>query len=287
MHVILVPVAGRPESAVALDCAFDLARSLEADVVACHVRPHRRMPKTPPRQDLLLHYDDATLVVDTPKKLESARKAARKLFEERAEAHGYPVRRKPSLATESIAVWEEFVGSPGRAMAIIGPISDLLVLTRPKTARSEKARAFLLAAVLQAGRPVLVLPSRKIRQTPGKRIAIAWNQSIEAAHAVSGALPLLQRAEQVTIVAVGNEDEVGPKSTHLARYLTHWGVDAKIARYSGDDTIGLIEKGCDEANADLLVMGAYSRGRLRERLFGGVTEHILLKSKRAALVMHS
>lgn len=287
MQVILVPVAGRPESAVALDCAFDLAKSLEADVVACHVRPHRRMPKSPPKQDMMLHYDDATLVVDTPKKTESARKAAKKLFNERAEAHGYPVRRKPSLSSESIAVWEEFVGSPGRAMAIVGPISDLLVLTRPKTARSEKARAFLLAAVLQAGKPVLVLPSRKIKQVPGKRIAIAWNQSLEAAHAVSGAMPLLQRAEEVTIICCGNEDVVGPKSTHLVRYLTHWGVNADIARYQGDGTPELIEQGCDEAKADLLVMGAYSRGRLRERLFGGVTEHILLKSKRAALVMHT
>lgn len=286
MHVILVPVAGRPESATALDCAFGLAARLEADVVACHVRPHRRMPKKPASKDMLLHYDDNALVEDTPKKIESARKAAQKLFSEHAEAHGYPLRSKPSLASEPIAIWEEFVGSPGRAMAIVGPISDLLVLTRPKTKRSEKAHAFLLAAVLHSGRPVLVLPSRKIKEPPGKRIAIAWNQSREATHAVSGALPLLSRAEEVTIICCGAEDSLGPKSTHLARYLTHWGIDANIARYNDNDTPAQLEQACDEVNADLMVMGAYSRGRLRERLFGGVTEHMLLKSKRAALVMH-
>lgn len=286
MHVILVPVAGRPESATALDCAFGLANNLEADVVACHVRPHRRMPRNTASTDMFLHYDDNALVADTPKKVESARKAAKKLFVERAAAHGYPLRRNPTLSSDQIAIWEEFVGSPGRAMAIVGPISDLLVLTRPKTARSEKAHGFLLAAVLQSGRPVLVLPARKIKEPPGKRIAIAWNQSIEAVHAVSGAMPLLSRAEEVTIVSCGPEDDVGPKSMHLARYLTHWGIDASIERHDNEGTPAQIEEACDQVNADLLVMGAYSRGRIRERLFGGVTEHILLKSKRAALVLH-
>ena len=48
MRVILVPVANRPESSRALDSAFDLGQRLGADVIGCHIRPHResevRMP---------------------------------------------------------------------------------------------------------------------------------------------------------------------------------------------------------------------------------------------------
>lgn len=286
MHAILVPVAGRPESAVALDCAFGLATYLEADVIACHVRPHRSMPAPGKLDRTFLHFDDHALVDSSPQRVESARKAASKLFEQRAAAHGFPMRRKPTLSGGSIAVWEEFVGSPGRAMAIVGPVSDMLVLTRPSTTRSAKAHAFLLASVLHSARPVLVLPKRKLKTLPGKRIAIAWNQSVEALHAVTGALPLLNRAEEITIFNVGSEDHVGPKSTHLARYLTHWGIDSTVRHYDGAVTAERVETACDDANADLVIMGAYSRGRLREKLFGGITEHILLKSKRAALVMH-
>ena len=42
-----------------------------------------------------------------------------------------------------------------------------------------------------------------------------------------------------------------------------------------------------KAGADLLLMGAYSRHRLRERIFGGVTEHMLYHSSLSVLVYHS
>ena len=42
------------------------------------------------------------------------------------------------------------------------------------------ARMFMLAALLNSSRPVLVMPQPKV-STVGKRIAIAWNQSAEAA----------------------------------------------------------------------------------------------------------
>ena len=39
MRVILVPVADRPECAVALNKSFALARDLDASVIGCHIRP--------------------------------------------------------------------------------------------------------------------------------------------------------------------------------------------------------------------------------------------------------
>ncbi|MBT8143386.1 MAG: universal stress protein [Gammaproteobacteria bacterium] len=281
MRVILVPVAGRPESAVALDCAFRLAAEHGGDVVACHVRPHRTMPAPDPAGPLL-HADEAALM--TPRQAESARKAAHKLFDERAAAHEFPTRKRPSSRRNGLAIWEEFVGSPGRALAIVGPISDMLILTRPTNRHSHKSRDFLLAAVLHSGRPVLVLPPKK-RSVPGKRIAICWDQSIETALAVHGAMPMLQKAEAVTIVSRGDEDGVGPKSKHLARYLTHWGIKAEIDHSERSASAKEIEKACDKIDADLLIMGAYTHGKLRERLFGGLTEHMLFKSKLSVLML--
>lgn len=288
MRVILVPVAGRPESAIALDCAFELAGQMNSDVVACHVRPHRNMSsQSKTASELVLHFDDDALQKGATKKnVESTRNAAHKLFDQRARAHDFPLRKKPSTHSSGIAIWEEFVGSPGRAMSIVGPISDMLMLTRPRSSKSEKARAFLLAAVLHSARPVMVLGAKK-QKVPGKRIAIAWNQSNEASLAVKAAMPMLRVAESVTIISRGTEDRVGPKSSHLARYLAHWGIDARIDQSKQEVTPQRLETACDKAKADLLVMGAYSRGRLRERLFGGITEHMLLNSKRAVLVLHT
>jgi nucleotide-binding universal stress UspA family protein len=43
---------------------------------------------------------------------------------------------------------------------------------------------------------------------------------------------------------------------------------------------------CRDAGADLLVMGAYSRSRLNERIFGGVTETMLFRSSLPVLMYH-
>lgn len=281
MRVILVPVAGRPESALALDCAFDLARAHDADVVACHLRPHRNMPPPDPGGPLLAADETPRL---SQKQVQTARDAAHRLFDQRAEKHGFPLRKKPTPRSSGIAIWEEFVGSAGRALAIVGPIADLLVLTRPKTARSSRARNFLLAAILHSGRPVLVLSARK-QKTPGRNIAIVWDQSTETAMAVFAAMPILHSATRVTIVACGDEDSVGPKSKHLLRYLAHWNISATVEKSTRGDQPAAIEKVCDKVGADLVIMGAYSHGKLRERLFGGLTEHMLFKSKRAVLML--
>jgi len=58
--------------------------------------------------------------------------------------------------------------------------------------------------LLHSGKPVLILPQTQLPLV-GQRIVIAWNQSIEAARAVSAALPLLQRASSVLICSCGPE----------------------------------------------------------------------------------
>jgi len=78
----------------------------------------------------------------------------------------------------------------------MGPVSDLLVVSRPQGRRGRVARLFMLAALLDSSRPVLVLPQRGAPAI-GQRISIAWNQSAEAARVVAAALPLIQRAEEV------------------------------------------------------------------------------------------
>ena len=110
---------------------------------------------------------------------------------------------------------------------------------------------------------------------------------MEAMLAVAAVLPLLQQAETVTIVSRGDEDAAGPKSKHLARYLRHWGIDTRIDQSTELMSPGVLETACDNVNADLVIMGAYSHGRLRERLFGGMTKYMLFKSKRAVVLLHS
>jgi nucleotide-binding universal stress UspA family protein len=177
------------------------------------------------------------------------------------------------------------VGTPARVFEIVGPVADLAVVSRPKTRSAGRAKAFLLAALLHSVKPVLVMPQRR-RASVGKRIVIAWNQSAEAALAVAAGLPLLTRAERVVIVSSGPENRLGPKAGHVARYLAHWDVDVTLARAPGRNVEQELFDAYRKADGDLFLMGAYSRSRFRELVFGGVTEHMLFRTDVPVFALH-
>jgi nucleotide-binding universal stress UspA family protein len=284
VRLIIVPVANRPECQVALDAAFALAAALRADVAGYHIRPVDR------EQSLalgpLLPDDDvhaSFAVADS--RTRSALKSARRLYERVVARHGFTPAERPARGKRMRAVWREVAGTPARVFAVVGPVADLAVVSRPEAEGASRARAFLLGALLHSAKPVLVMP-QAAPATVGKRIVIAWNQSADAAAAVTAALPLLTRAERVVVVSAGRQNRLGPSSTHLARYLAHWDVSVERVRTKGQHVAGDIERACRNLDSDLIVMGAYSRSRFRQLVFGGVTEHMLFKTSLPVLMLH-
>ena len=115
------------------------------------------------------------------------------------------------------ALWQEKGGVPDKLMAINGPLADMVLVTRPSP-KGHIARMFLKAALLHYRRPVMVLSPNQTR-APGRRIAIAWNQSAEVMRSISACMPMLQQAEAVTILMAGSENRLGPKAPQLQNYL--------------------------------------------------------------------
>jgi nucleotide-binding universal stress UspA family protein len=275
MKLILVPVADRPECARALGTAFDLGKRLGASVSGCHMRPHR--------------YSDVSLssaFADAEwrkKSTKTAPASAKALYERAAEQSGYEVIRRPRR--EPGALWSEKVGAPGVLMGISGPASDLVVVSRPAR-EGGVAEMFLKAALLDSTAPTLILPQRG-RKLVGRRILIGWNQSPEAARAVRAAVPLLAVADEVTLVTCGAEDRPGPKAQDMARYLAFHGIQTERVTTRGRDIDGELVAAFRDVNADLLLTGAYSRSRWREKIFGGTTEHLLTNANIPLLTLHS
>ena len=275
MRVILVPVADRPECTRALQAAFDIGRRLDASVHGCHIRPHRYSEVA-----LSPGFPDAVWRQKSTKKSPTA---AKELFREIAETSGYTVARKPR-ATPA-AFFDLRVGSPDKVMAIVGPVADLIVVSRPEKPRTV-ADMFMLAALLESSRPVLLLPPKNRRKI-GHRIVIAWNQSPDIAKNVTLSMPLLQQATEVTILSSGPENRTGPKSSQLEQYLRHWGVDAESVHTRGRQFESELMGVCKDVGADLILSGAYSRQRWRERVFGGPTEFLLRRARMPVLMLHS
>jgi nucleotide-binding universal stress UspA family protein len=282
----MVPVADRPECRVALETAFRLATELSSNIVGYHLRPHREEKPATHGARLPLMLQEAGLPEVQPEAIKLNSANAERLFRAMAKQRGIPIARKPREAEGTLAFWNEMVGTPEKLFSIIGPTSDCIVVSRPRTRSSGPARAFLLSALLRSGKPLLVLPQRPMARF-GRRILIAWNQGVQAAAAVSAALPLLARAEQVHIVCCGKESAPGPKVSHASNYLLHWGIESHLHHEKGQETSAEIMHSYKAANCDLLVMGAYSRSHLRERILGGVTHDLLLKSNVPVFALHS
>jgi len=274
MRVILVPVADRPECAKALRAAFDLGKLVGASVSGCHIRPHRH-----PEVSLSMAFADAAW---RKKSSKSASQHAETLYKQVAAENGYDLIRRARVSPG--AMWSERVGSPGIVLSIVGPVADLIVVSRPAK-RGSVADMFMSAALFDSRCPVLILPKNG-RKSLGTNVCIAWNQSSEAAKAVRAALPILEKAEKVTIVSCGPEDHVGPKSTQLAAYLAHWGIKSERVKTRGRDVEAELLASYKAAGADLLIAGAYSRSRWREKIFGGVTEYLIRKARMPVLMLH-
>ena len=143
--------------------------------------------------------------------------------------------------------------------------------------------------VIGSARPIMFVPYIGVRNTIGKRIMVAWNDSRESVRAVNDALPLLQIADFVDVVAVNPPASMGDIPTadiclHLARH----DVKAEASQTSARDIeIGdmLLSRAAD-LDIDLIVTGAYGHTRLRELILGGVTKKLLEHMTVPVLMSH-
>jgi nucleotide-binding universal stress UspA family protein len=139
--------------------------------------------------------------------------------------------------------------------------------------------------------PVVVVPPGAKNGEIGEVVVVAWNHSREAARAIHGALPLLRLARQV-IVLDGAEQEnlVGARhlpQLDLAAHFARHGVAAEFREFKPRSDYGAgILATAREANADLIVMGAWGHSRIAELVLGGATRHLFQHSDIPLFVAH-
>jgi nucleotide-binding universal stress UspA family protein len=154
------------------------------------------------------------------------------------------------------------------------------------TARPEKPGDL----VMQAGRPVLVIP-RTVKTLNLDRAVIAWKNTREARRAVADALPLLARAKNVTVVELAHADErtrVTDQLADVCGWLKAHEISAEprfVAMGKGDDAYQL-NAAFETLGAGLVVAGAYGHSRFREWALGGVTRDLTLQGNYCTILSH-
>jgi len=169
--------------------------------------------------------------------------------------------------------------------------ADLVLIGQTDASDDSKVPTdFPERLVLAAGRPVLILPAVGKFATIGKRILIAWNPSREATRAVTDAIPLLQRADNVHVMAVNPKagEHGSVPGADIGLYLARHGVRVDVKTDHGAEIdVGneLLSRAAD-LDADLIVMGGYGHSRLKEWVLGGATRTILESMTAPVLMSH-
>ncbi len=284
MRTIAVPVANRPECAVALDVAFALGATLGSDVIGYHIRPNRRESK---ELDLHSLVDTAgAWPAESEAQISKAAISAKELFSEMAQGYSMELAAKLGTPAAPKAVFREKLGSADKLFPFIGPVSDLMVVSRPKKGGGKKASIIMMSALMNTSSPVLILPQKRVR-IDFERIAIAWNNGQTESLLVHGLLPLLKAAKDVVLITEGSNHQFGASASDMTQYLKAHGVKARRKQVTATNTADTLVKTAKEEKAGMLVCGAYTRRSLTsQRLFGGVTQHLLSGSDFPVIMMH-
>lgn len=262
---ILVHVDSTAASRTRLRLALTLARRFGASLSGLHVTPE---PGVPP-------YFKPSAVERIAKIYgENAREAARLaeiLFLEETKH------------AEVTTLWECTDGDMDETIGERARFADLLLVGQFDTENPPTISAFLLPAkvAFEAATPVLVVPNAWSCSEVGRRPLVAWDGSREAARAVHDAMPFLETADQVSILAIdplrqGHMHE-GAQTLKLLAHLGSHGIHAERKEVAVVDkavTTALLEHAA-AAGADLLVMGAYGHSRIWEFMVGGTTQDLL------------
>jgi nucleotide-binding universal stress UspA family protein len=188
------------------------------------------------------------------------------------------------------AEWRSVLDFPTEVVTREARAADLVIIGNARESRDPFRALDPGSVLLNAGRPVLVVPKSVTSLSP-KRVAIAWRDVREARRAVQDALPFLQKAETVVIVEVSDEGGGDQASHHIkdvANYLARHRIEIISERVRPADVTATnsLLRLIEDENINLIVAGAYGHSRLGEWVFGGVTRDLMAESPICCLFSH-
>ncbi len=283
---ILAPLTGGARDAVVLASAFAAAKPFRAHVVALFVRPDAT--EAVPFFGEGVSATVVQEIADAAKvAADAAIKLARASLASSAQAAGATVVETIENRQTLTVSFREVLGNFADQVTLASRLSDLVVFGPLKEGDRPGLTEAFEATLLETGRPVL-LTANAAPQSFCKRIALAWNESVASAHAVTAALPFLKCAESVEILCVSRSNYEPIESAELKEYLALQGISATERHVdAGTRAVGdmLLEEAI-KGGAGLLVAGGYGHSRLRELFFSGVTSHVVSHAGMPLFLVH-
>jgi len=284
---ILVPATGRSADVAVFRAAAGMAKTTRGHVVFLHVRSDVQSAVAS------IAAGDVGGTAGFGHVLQNLEQAAAETeARAREQVLAFCRREKLALADSPLAerpsaTWQLQTGDEAQVVATYSRAADITVLDR-RCVNGTADLHMLQTVLLDSGRPILIMPDRPSPHI-GRRVAIAWKDTPEAARAVAFALPSLAAAERVIIVSVEEDARTTYDACERLRQALIWHNTTTMVRHvrlNGREPAEALLTAVGAQNADLLVMGGYGHSRLREVVFGGVTRHVLQAADVPVLMAH-
>lgn len=189
--------------------------------------------------------------------------------------------------------WREQEGLADDVLMSQGAYADLIVVSQAGDPFDLEQPVDPSPGVLalSSGRPIMVVPNRAGEYQIGNNVLVAWKPCAESARAVHDALPILAKAQSVTILEANPDVKPGRGrlvGAEIAKHLARHGVTVSAMSLQekwANEGSAILARAA-EIGADLIVMGGYGHSRLREVVLGGVTHHLLKHHHIPILMAH-
>lgn len=265
MKNILLPVHDDEGQEARLQCALDLARTLDGHLTCIGV----------------------TMIPMVTADITSGAAQAMLLENEREQEGRNRATIEARLGNEDISWdWTDVVGGMAPALLDASLLSDVIILNRQLDTPSYVDMHDVTSSVVVKARvPVIAVPETQ-QGFASARAFIAWDGGESCCSIVRQCVPLLKEADEVCLFTAAEKSN-GLSPETAARYLSRHGIHAtvKVVERGSDTADTLILREAEAWQADYVLMGAYSRGRLRET-FGGVTKRLLASSPLPLILGH-
>lgn len=184
-------------------------------------------------------------------------------------------------------------GQPDLMLARTARFYDLLLTGQFVSSIAKEWRAMQPEQLLlRSGKPLIIVPQNYEVRAFREHAAIAWDASRSAARALTDAMQILETKSRLDVLSVDSGETAArhpdmPDRDVLVHLQRH-GVEGQAVHLKADRhrTGQALLAYCEDADPDILVMGAFGRAKLGATVFGGVTRHVLEHMNVPILMSH-
>ncbi len=287
LKTILVPTSGSRTDACVFSTALAVGRAAAAHLEFLHVHitpgeaavhaPHVEFARGPAISESL---------VNLRQRGHELAESALRHFTDLCATNGVEIRSAPAGGATPSASWCEETDHAMERLIFHARHADLTVVGRRRST-DYLATGLIESLLANCGRPIVIAPQGTPPATIDT-IVVGWKEQPEAARALAAAMPLLEQAQRVILLSIVEARAASREALeHLAQELAWHGITAKINLADGGShpATERLPQVVQELRPDLLVVGAFSHGPLRELMFGGITRTLIEQAEAPVLMM--